>query len=180
MAKRGNLVGHADLFDEGRNFVGQPLLSFSGRTTTPVVVVAIPQFIFMELRESNDRFAVYIEREITRHALQVHIPSQSVAKQQMPQREQRSAMVSTGCLNLEPIDCQISNGCAPDAMPPTQDVVEAQFKQQRRRRRRSITGLQVRNGRVVVAQPAHDASSKSPRDVYTTTFCNPLAAEAPF
>ena len=167
---RGNVLGHVDLCDDARYFHGKPLLSFSATTTSPVVVIVFPQLVFLELRESNDRFAAYIEREITHHALQARHPVNSVA---MQATARRTDIALPGCPVLVQPSHQASNDFA--AVVP-----DGQTGRAPQRRRRSITGLQVENGRVVLAQAAMDVGSRYSRDVCDATFYNPLAAEAPF
>lgn len=171
------MLGLVDLCDESRYFHGKPLLSFSAKTATPVVVIAFPRLVLLELRESNDCFATYIEREITHHALQARLPFQSMALQHMQEREDSAEAVPSNHAEL----IQASSNCNASAsrVPGRQSGLEP-HPPPTRRRRRSITGLQVENGRVVLAQPGTGVGSKPPRELCTAVFRNPLAAEAPF
>lgn len=179
MAKRGNVLGHVDLCDETHYFHGKPMLSFSAKTATPVVVIAFPLLVFLELRESNDRFAAYVEREITRHALQTRLPVQSttgMSLQHTPGREESTETVSSSQSELVQSENQASRNCGSGSL----QMSGRPQQQPTRRRRRSITGLQVENGRVVLAQPGSGVGSKPPRELCTAVFRHPLAAEAPF
>lgn len=187
MVGRGSLLGHVDLCDDASYFHGKPLLTFSAKTTTPVVVIAFPQLVFLELRESNERFAAYIEREITQRALQASFPFQGVSIQQPQAHDASTKLELCGrpdyvAGQLVQSDHQVVNGCGalPAPVPRAPIGLDSHPPPTRRRRRRSVTGLQVANGRVVLAQPATDGAYKQPRDVTSTVFRSPLAAEAPF
>lgn len=175
MVGRGHLLGHVDLCDDARYFHGKPLFSFSARTVAPVVIIALQPLVFLELRESNDRFAAYIEREITQHALKARLPVHSMKLHQPQERKVMGEATEPGRSGPMQTDPQPSSSCVPRRQ---QELL--QQRQPTRRRRRSITGLEVENGRVVLAQPATVAGARLPSEVCTAVFQNPLAAEAPF
>ena len=184
MAGRGSLLGHVDLCDDARYFHGKPLLTFSAKTTTPVVVIAFPQLVFLELRESNERFATYIEREITQRALQASFSFQNVTPQQTQMHEESTKLELCSrpdyvTNQLVQSDHQVSNGCgALPALGPVRLTGLDSHPHPTRRRRRSATGLQVVNGRVVLAPSATDGVYDC--EVGSTVFRCPLAAEAPY
>ena len=87
---RGKLLGDVDLCDHSRYDNGVPKWSFSAVTKSPTVVLTLPLLGFLELRESNDRFAAFVEREITLQALQAQHRHGSNQGQQHPQQHESS------------------------------------------------------------------------------------------